>query len=35
MKTKEFNFPWFHLNSFDAIFQGVLIGVLFFMVISY
>ncbi len=30
MKTKELNFPWFHLNSFEIIIERVLLRVLFF-----
>ena len=29
MKTKDLNFPWFHLNSFEIIIERVLLRVLF------
>jgi len=29
MKTKDLNYPWFHLNSFEIIIERVLLRVLF------
>ncbi len=34
MKTKDLNNSWFHLNSFETIFEGVLLRVLFLPILS-